>query len=303
MSIAGGVYRALERGAAVGCRAVQIFTRNQLRWDSPPLDPEDAVRFRRLAVELFTGRSAADDGPEKNDRPPLLAHASYLINLAAPDALVWERSVAALAEELRRCAVLGIPMLVLHPGAHKGAGTGKGVLRLADGLEESYHIAASPNVEVLLETTAGTGTTLGGSFEELRDLLGTVSTRRLPCAVCLDTCHVFAAGYDLRSSEVYRKTWEQFDRSVGRARLRAIHLNDSRGALGSRSDRHEHIGRGQIGLTGFSRLVNDPALTRVPGILETPKGKEMNEDVENLRRLRGLTAAADSTAADSTPGG
>jgi deoxyribonuclease-4 len=285
MSIAGGIHRALERGASIGCRTVQIFTRNQLRWGSPPLDPEDAARFHRLAV-IFRGVGKGDgvDG----SRSRLLAHASYLINLASTDSDIWKRSVAALTEELRRCACLKIPELVLHPGAHGGAGMEVGAGRLRDGLEEAYTNAGGPAVELLLETTAGAATVLGGSFEEMRDLIGTVSESGVPCGICVDTCHVFAAGYDLRTPETYCRTWERFDTLIGRERLRAVHLNDSRGLLASRSDRHEHIGRGQIGLSGFALLVNDPDLAGVPGILETPKGPDMREDLDNLARLYSL---------------
>jgi len=275
MSIAGGVQRALERGARVGCQAVQVFTRNQLRWRSRPLDPVKAEEFRRLS----TGFGC------------VIAHASYLINLPSLDPGLRRRSAQALAEELRRCAALGVGMLVLHPGSHGGAGPARGACRLRDGAREAYETAGAPPVRLLLETTAGSGTTLGGSFSELRDLLGEVSTAGVPCGVCLDTCHVFAAGYELRSPQGYADTWERFEVLIGRSHLGAVHLNDSRGGLGARLDRHAHIGQGRIGTAGFALLVRDFRLAEVPGILETPKGPGMKEDVENLAVLRSLAAA------------
>ncbi|MBN1835622.1 MAG: deoxyribonuclease IV [Spirochaetales bacterium] len=275
MSIAGGVDHALQRGAEVGCETVQIFTRNQLRWHSRPLDAAETARFRDLAAGFAA----------------VLAHASYLINLASPDAGLRERSASALAEELQRCSALGIRMLVLHPGAHGGAGLAQGCRRVRDGALRAYEMAGAPAVRLLLETTTGTGTTLGGSFAELRDLLGEVSEAGVPAGVCLDTCHVFAAGYELRDAVGYSDTWQRFDTLIGRSRLGAVHLNDSRDALGSRLDHHAHIGRGQIGASGFALLVNDRTLAHTPGILETPKGRTMSEDVENLGILRGLTGA------------
>jgi deoxyribonuclease-4 len=280
MPASGGVDRALQRATSVGCEAVQIFTRNQLRWHSPALDPEAVVRFRALIPAVF--------GAPERARRLLLAHASYLINLASVEPTARRRSVSTLADELRRCEALGVPLLVLHPGAHRGDGADTGGRRLRDGLVEAFAIAGTSTVDVLLETTAGTGTTLGGSFEEMRDLLGLVSAERVPCGVCLDSCHVFAAGYELRDPEGYARTWELFDARIGRPYLRALHLNDSLKDLGSRVDRHAHIGRGCIGLSGFGLLVNDPALAGLPGILETPKGRDLKEDVENLARLRAL---------------
>ena len=284
MSIAGGVHRALERGATVGCDAVQIFTRNQLQHRAPELDPDHAALFRRLAEGYC---SKAPGGP-----PRLVAHASYLINLASDRPGLWRRSVEGLAEDLRRCMILGIEALVLHPGAHGGAGAVAGARRVKQGAQAAYGAAGSPCVKLLLETSAGHGTALGGSFEELRDLLGEVAAAGVPCGVCLDTCHVFAAGYELRTPEGYRDTWELFDSRIGRERLGVIHLNDSRHPRGFRSDRHEHIGQGWIGAEGFRRLVNDPRLETLGGILETPKGRRMEEDKRNLETLRGLLAPA-----------
>jgi len=272
MSIAGGVHRALERARSISCEAVQIFTRNQLRWSAPALREEEIRSFQRLE----SGFKA------------VLAHASYLINLASPDEEIHRKSIRALEEELQRCATLGIPALILHPGSHRGRGIERGIERFVEGARRMYSADRINQVRLTLETTAGGGATLGGSFEQLRDLLGALEVAGIPAGICFDTCHVFAAGYELRSRSGYRDTWRRFDRVIGRKYLVALHLNDSVGQLGSARDRHEHIGKGQIGVAGFQQLVRDPALTQLPGILETPKGPDLREDVENLRLLRTL---------------
>ena len=272
MSIAGGVHSALERARSISCEAVQIFTRNQLRWSAPALREEEIRSFQRLE----SGFKA------------VLAHASYLINLASPDEEIHRKSIRALEEELQRCATLGIPALILHPGSHRGRGIERGIERFVEGARRVYTADRINQVRLTLETTAGGGSTLGGSFEQLRDLLGALEVAGIPAGICFDTCHVFAAGYELRSRSGYRDTWRRFDRVIGRKYLVALHLNDSVGQLGSARDRHEHIGKGQIGVAGFQQLVRDPALTQLPGILETPKGPDLREDVENLRVLRTL---------------
>jgi len=271
MSIAGGVHRALERARSISCEAVQIFTRNQLRWSAPALREEEIESFLKLKAEF-----------------KVLAHASYLINLASPDEEIYRKSVEALREELQRCCVLGIPALILHPGSHRGRGIEWGIERLAEGAHRVFWSGQSAGVRLTLETTAGGGSILGGSFEQLRDLLGALEAFGVPAGICFDTCHVFAAGYELRTRSGYRATWQRFERVIGRKHLVALHLNDSLGTLGSARDRHEHIGRGRIGLAGFRQLVRDPALAKLPGILETPKGADMLEDVENLNLLRAL---------------
>ena len=276
MSIAGGVHRALERGLSIRCEAVQIFTRNQLRWSAPAFTEEQIRIFTRLRPSFKR----------------VLAHASYLINLAGPDQEIHRKSVEALEEELRRCSILGIPALIVHPGSHRGRGVDWGIERLVEGARRVYGAGRLEQVRLTLETTAGGGSNLGGSFEQLRDLLGALEAAGIPMGVCFDTCHVFAAGYELRTRSGYRATWERFGRVIGREHLVAVHLNDCLGELGSGTDRHEHIGRGQIGVSGFRQLARDPALSELPGILETPKGRDMREDVENLRLLRKLGRSA-----------
>jgi deoxyribonuclease-4 len=272
MSIAGGVHLALQRGLSIGCRAVQIFTHSQLQWAAPPLKAEEIEAFRALLPRFAV----------------VFAHGSYLLNLASPDPALFRRSVAGLAEELRRCRLLGIGLLVLHPGAHMGSGPAAGIRRLARGIREAYRRAEAAEVTLALETTSGRGTILGRRFEELRDMLDKLVGLGLAAGICLDTCHVFAAGYELRDRTGYRRTFEQLGSVVGLPALRALHLNDSAGKLASGTDRHAHIGRGRIGLQGFRRIMRDRRLSRLAGVLETPKGPDMREDVRNLAALRSL---------------
>jgi len=272
MSIAGGMSRALERARLAGCNAVQVFTRNQMRWSSPPLNDEDVRHFRAASAGFFS----------------VFAHASYLINPASPDESQFQRSVSALAEELMRCRRLGIGMLVLHPGSHRGSGEAAGIRRVAEALNRACELAGTREVRILLETTAGQGSSLGCRFEQLRDMLDCLAAGSCPAGVCVDTCHIFAAGYDLRVRKTYEHTWSLFESCLGFPCLYAVHLNDSKRGLGSRIDRHEHIGRGEIGEGAFRLLVRDPRLRQLPMVLETPKGPDLREDRENLALLRRL---------------
>ncbi|MDR0842259.1 MAG: deoxyribonuclease IV [Acidobacteriota bacterium] len=272
LSIAGGVHRALERGRDAGCRAVQMFLKNSNQWEAKPLTDQDR--------ELFAARRR-DGGIVA-----VVAHGSYLINLASPDDALWQKSLDAFVEELRRAQFLDIPHLVLHPGAHKGAGVDAGVMRTADALNRAFDQTA-PAVTVLLETMAGQGSSLGSRFEELAAILEKIEDADR-VGVCLDTSHIFAAGYDIRTRETYDATMDEFDRLIGIGRIRVVHVNDSRKELASRVDRHFHIGEGRIGLDAFSFIVNDPRLAAVPKILETPKGDDGEEDLRNLATLRSL---------------
>lgn len=275
MSIAGGVSKALERGHSIGCEAIQIFTRNQRQWRSKPLAPEEVGRFKLKQAET---------GIE-----PIVAHDSYLINLGSPDETMWQKSLQAYIIELQHCETLGIPYLVMHPGSHLGSGEEAGLRRVAEGLNRAHEATRGFGVISLLETTAGQGTNLGCRFEQLATVRETVEeTERV--AVCFDTCHVFAAGYDLRTPEAYAETMAELDRILGLHLLRCFHLNDSKKGLGSRVDRHQHIGQGLLGLEPFRLLLNDPRFATLPGLLETPKGAKMLEDVENLRLLRSLAS-------------
>jgi deoxyribonuclease-4 len=277
MSIAGGLPRAVERAEEVGATALQIFVKSASQWESRPLSDEEVREFRsRLR------RSGLDHHT--------LAHASYLVNLASPDPRLWERSVRALAEELDRCRRLGIRYLVVHPGSHVGSGEEEGIERVARALDRLDRGASRGRVGVLLEITSGQGSALGSSFEQLQAILE--RARSAPrIGICFDTCHALAAGYDFRDEAGYRKTFEAVDRTVGLERLRAFHLNDSKTDVGSRRDRHEHIGRGRLGLEPFRRILTDRRFRDLPMVVETPKGEDLAEDRENLRILRELARA------------
>jgi deoxyribonuclease-4 len=271
-SVAGGLHLAFERLHQVGGEALQIFTRNQRQWHPQPLTQEE--------VDLF------QMARQQNKNPPAASHASYLINLASGKQELVEKSIAAFGAEIHRCEQLGIPFVVIHPGSHGGDGVEEGVARFTRALDLALDETGA-GVTVLLETTAGQGTSLGSRFEELAFVL--VHSRypqRL--GVCVDTCHIFAAGYDIRTHLAYTQTMEEFDRLVGIEKIKFFHLNDSKQQLASRVDRHEHIGQGAIGFDGFRSLLNDPRFADHPMTLETPKGDDLQEDRDNLLILRGL---------------
>jgi len=266
----------VERGLSTGCRVLQIFVKNNSRWVGKEIDSPEAREFRRAARDARFSH--------------VLAHASYLINLAAPSETLRLQSIAGLVDEIERCARLGIPDLVLHPGSHGGDGEAAGVSRLAASLDEAFDRTAGARVRVLLETAAGQGNSIVHTFEHLRDALGAVKQRRR-VAVCLDTCHVHAAGYDLVTRRGFEEMLGAFDRTVGLSRLAAIHVNDSKRPRGSRVDRHEHIGRGYLGSAAFRNLLAEPRLARVPKFLETPKDEALDFDRKNLAALRRLARA------------
>ncbi|MFZ2445815.1 MAG: deoxyribonuclease IV [Syntrophobacteraceae bacterium] len=273
MSIAGGIHLAFDRLGEVRGEALQIFTKNQRQWKENTLSPE--------AIDLFRTKR------EEAGRIPVATHDGYLINLAAPDPALSAKSIGAFAEELRRCAALGIPYLITHPGAHVGDGVEKGLERLVKNLDRALDLSETESVSVLIENTAGQGSSLGSSFEQIKFILeNSIHSKAL--GVCFDTCHGFAAGFDISSEEAYRNTMGRFDKVIGLDRLKFFHLNDSKKGLGLRVDRHEHIGKGAIGLEGFRLLLNDPRFLNHPMVLETPKGKDLAEDKENLRVLRSL---------------
>jgi deoxyribonuclease-4 len=275
MSIAGGYYPAAERAAAVGCDVVQLFTKNNNQWKAKPITDDEAAAFGTRLAELRLSHP--------------LSHSSYLLNLASPAEPLRQKSVESCVIELQRAETLGIPYVVIHPGAHMGAGDEAGIEQVAASLDAVLAQTRKLRCQILLETTAGQGSSLGHRFEHLAGILSAARSRDR-IGVCLDTCHVFAAGYPLSTPREYRATWRQFDELVGCNRLRAIHLNDSKRELGSRVDRHQHIGRGQVGLEAFSHLLNDRRLREIPMYLETPKGTEAGEDLDaiNLRTLRAL---------------
>lgn len=271
MSIAGGLYKAFARGKETGCRAMQIFTKNASRWLAKPLDAAAASAFRQAWSSSGIG--------------PVIAHDSYLINLAAPGDELWLKSIAAFLDEMERCSLLGIPYLVMHPGSHVGSGEQVGLRRVCDAFRHIFTDGPA-DVTVLIENTAGQGNSLGAGFEHLEAIMDGVPRGRF--GICFDTCHAYAAGYDLGSAEGYESTFAEFDRLIGVEAIRAFHVNDCKKPLGSRVDRHEHIGQGTLGEGGFRRLMHDPRFTAVPKLLETPKGEGMEMDLRNLAMLRRL---------------
>jgi deoxyribonuclease-4 len=272
-SIAGGVEKALVRGLEVGCDTIQIFVKSPNRWVSKPLAEENVLAFKEAVAETEIW--------------PVFAHSLYLVNLATTDEALWLKSLDALTDDLERCERLGLPGLVVHPGSHKGAGEEAGIDRVAAALDEVHARLPGYEVQVWLETTAGQGAHLGYTFGQLRAMVdGVVQPERL--GICFDTAHAFAAGYELRTREGFEATWAEFNEVVGLPRLKAIHLNDSKKELGSRVDRHEHIGQGLLGLEPFRFLLNDPRFLGVPMTLETEKGPDLAEDRENLETLRSL---------------
>lgn len=278
VSTAGGVFMAPGRAAALPARAFQIFTKNQNQWQSKPLDDETAARWQAALAEHGL------------DAGHVCSHDSYLINLAATDAVVLRRSLAAFRDEIERCARLGIPYLVLHPGSHLGAGETAGLAAVARHLDrclEEAAAAGAAGVTLCLEITAGQGTNLGYRFEHLRDI---IAASRHPdrLAACFDTCHAFAAGYALATPAQWRATAAAFDATVGLDRIRVLHLNDSKKGQGSRVDRHERIGQGELGDAPFRHILRDRRLAQALGILEVPGGDPAwAEDLARLRRLAG----------------
>jgi deoxyribonuclease-4 len=276
-SAAGGLYRALERASADGCRALQIFTKNGSQWREPALAESEMLAFH-------AAREAAG-------RPPVLAHSSYLINLCAPDPELVTRSKEALVAEVLRSSALAIDFVVLHPGAHVGTGEEAGLRRVSESLDEVLGKTRGASARILIENTAGQGTTLGHRFEHIGAILeGVHDKERL--GICFDTQHAFASGYDARTDEGYARVWEAFDANVGLGMLRAFHLNDSKKPLGSHIDRHEHIGEGCVGVGLFWRLVNDPRFAKIPAVLETePREGDtpFREEVTLLASLVGAT--------------
>jgi len=274
-STAGGFRKALERGASIGCEVVQIFVKNNMQWVGRPPAPEDIAGFDALR------RSGGFQA--------VFGHAGYLINLGGPPSPNRAKSLQSLIQEISFAGALGLPFLVLHPGAHLGAGEERGLERIVAGLDEVFAATKTSGVRLALENTAGQGTCLGHKIEHLAAIYDAVKQpERL--GLCLDTAHFFAAGFDLRSGEGWDAALRQVEKLIGLKEILAFHLNDSKAGLGSRVDRHEHIGQGKIGLEGFRHIVSDARFAKSPGCLETPKSDDLHEDVENLATLRSLAA-------------
>lgn len=272
VSIQGGVDLAVERGIAFGCEAIQVFNKNNNQWRAFTLAPEVVKRFRARLKEC--------------DIHPVVSHASYLINLATSDQALWEKSRASFEEELERCDRLKIPYLVVHPGSHMGAGEAVGIARVAAALDDIYDRRKFRCI-TCIEHTAGQGNHIGYTFEQLAAIRRAMR-HRSRFGVCLDTCHLVAAGYDYSTPEKYEAMIRQFDRIVGLKNLRVVHFNDSKTPLGSRVDRHADIGKGTVGRSGFRSFLSDPRLRDVPGLLETPTDNTGRDEKRNLAALRRL---------------
>ena len=272
-SIAGGVYKAIERGKQATCDTIQIFNKNNNSWKAAVLKPDDIDKYFKLIDEL--GVTVAT------------SHTSYLINIASPDKTLFEKSINSLAEEMERCNTLKIPNLILHPGSHVGSGEKAGTKKVGIAINKLFKKLKNNKCTLLLECTAGQGTNLGYKFEQLAEMID-LTENKDHIGVCIDTCHIFSAGYPLIDLKDYKNTMKSFDNIIGLERLKIIHMNDSKKPFGEKKDRHEHIGKGFIGLEGFRNIVNDSRLKNIPLILETPKGDDLKEDIENLKILRGL---------------
>jgi len=272
-SIAGGVDKAIDLADKLGFTAMQIFTKNNNRWFQKPLAEKE--------IESFKSKL------EKSILEFVVSHDSYLINLCAKDRSILKKSREAFLDEVGRCNLLGIKYLNFHPGSHLGNGEDFGIKLIAESINIVHDKTKDFKVSSMLEATAGQGTALGYRFEQLAKIIELVEDKKR-MSVCIDTAHIFAAGYDIKNPSNYKKVIKDFDEIIGLNRLKCIHANDSKKELGSRVDRHEHIGKGFIGKEGFANIMNDKKLEKVPKILETPKGKEHLEDVENIKILKSL---------------
>jgi deoxyribonuclease-4 len=273
VSIAGGVSQSFGRGHQIGCECIQIFTRSSRQWAAKPYSPEEIEAFKQARKE--TGIQM------------VVAHDSYLVNLGAPDEKLRQKSIDAFIDELNRCETLEVPYLISHPGAHMGAGEDAGIKTIAESIDRAHQACKGYKVKIALEITAGQGSVLGSRFEQMGRIFDAVKeNERL--RLCFDTEHAFAAGYDLRTKEGYQQAFAELDRQIGLQRLVAFHINDSMKALNSHVDRHEHIGKGHLGLPTFQRLVNDPRFAGIPMCLETEPGPDMKDIAADLRQLETL---------------
>src|SRR3989339_1785726 len=274
-SIKGGLHNAFHEAESLGIDTFQVFTKNQRQWKEKIIDTDEKSKFLNSY---------------KTSRVQMIfSHASYLINLASNDDALWERSTKALIGEVQRCRDLGLDFTILHPGSAKELGEQKGIKKIITALKTTLHATENSTVKILLENTAGQGSSIGYRFQHLKQIIDGVNSSRI--GVCFDTCHAFAAGYDIRTKCGFETTMEELDNIVGLKNLHAIHMNDSRGALGSNLDRHEHIGNGKLGLEPFRQIMN--TFTHIPKVIETPKKDNM--DVVNLEILRGLINTKSST--------
>jgi deoxyribonuclease-4 len=273
MSIAGGVAESIGRGTSIGCDCIQIFTKSSRQWKSRPYTEEEIAAFRRNLRESAIGC--------------VIAHDSYLINLGAPDEALRKKSVAGFIDELERCEGLGVPWLVAHPGSHVGSGEEAGIATIGKSIDEAHKACPGFEVKVALEITAGQGSNLGYSFQQMGRIFDSV-TENDRLRLCFDTEHAFAAGYDISNEEGYQRTFAELDEHIGIKRIVAFHLNDSLKPFNSRVDRHEHIGKGHLGTKTFERLLHDARFFGIPMCLETEPGPEMKDIAADLVTLKGL---------------
>lgn len=273
MSISGGVFNAILTGEELGCTTIQIFTKNNNQWKAKELSQAEVDEFFQ--------------NQKRTKISPIVGHNGYLINLASPKDDIFARSMQSMLVEFQRAERLGLPYLVMHPGSHLATGEKQGLKKIAGAINWLHQKTKGYKVKICLETTAGQGSTLGHKFEQLAEIIEMVKENQR-VGVCYDTCHTFAAGYDIRTKKAYQNTFREFDRVIGLSRLKAMHLNDAMKDLGSRVDRHTHIGEGKIGMEGFRLLMNDKRWKKIPKILETPKEGGTAKDIKNLSVLRGL---------------
>ena len=273
MSTGGGVWNAIDRGQSIGCEIVQIFVKNNMQWLGKPFADVDVTKYK--------------DALKKSDITSVFGHTGYLINVGAPDSPNREKSLQSLIQEIEFATQLDLPFLVMHPGAHLGSGEESCITQIVRGLDDAFAATPKSKVRIALENTAGQGSCLGHKLSHLGAVYDKVKKpERL--AVCIDTAHLFEAGYDIRTPKGWDAAMKELDEAVGLKEIAAFHLNDSKTDFNSRVDRHEHIGKGKIGKEAFRHIVNDPRFKNHPGCLETPKSKDMHEDVENLDVLRSL---------------
>jgi len=273
LSIAGGVSKAVDIAEKLNVNTMQIFTKNNNRWESKPITQSEIDLFRSRVKQL--------------NIDPVISHDSYLVNLCAADKDILQKSRESFLDEVFRCEQLGIQYLNFHPGGHKGMGEKDGIKLIAESINLIHYVTKDYKVKSMLEVTAGQGSAIGYRFEQIREIIDLIENKKRMC-VCIDTAHIFAAGYDIRTPEKYEATMKEFDDIIGLKLLKCFHVNDSKKALGSRVDRHDHIGDGQIGMQGFANIMNDKRFIKVPKILETPKDKDYSQDVMNIQRLLAL---------------
>jgi len=273
MSVSGGAHLAIDRAKEVGCDALQIFTKNSNQWNAKPIPEKDSEEFIEKRKEAKLAYA--------------FSHDSYLINLGSPDPMLWEKSLNAFKDEIDRAEKLNLDYIVFHPGAHVGDGVENGCKRIAEGMNRALDTQPKFKGKLLLENAAGQGTTIGRTFEELAMIWDQVEDKKR-AGFCFDTCHAFAAGYDISTVDGYESVMKEFDKMIGTSKILAFHLNDSKKGLNCRVDRHMHIGKGELGINAFRSLLNDSRFKDRPMVLETPKSEDMHEDRENLKTLRSL---------------